>query len=320
MPLSSLFVCQDPHLLRIFQDVLRDLDISLSSCATIGEARRLLAERKFDALLVECDAEKNNLLVLKSLRHFPHNRHSIALVITRNRAEITAARKCGAHFILESPLIVPRVTATLRAARNLMYRERRLSLRRSIRKQVSFTRDNKENFDALILDLSPTGMALRTPQTQFTKSQPVRLRFLLPATDSAIDVHGHVVWADEHGRTGISFTTVHESRAGQLDAWLREHRRWLQKATPQLKAKLMQSGSEPVEATVLDLTDGEMAVRCTERLQAGSLVEVQLLSSKFTECLPTPAKVVWAHHTGAAGISFLNHSPELERIIKLWAP
>src|SRR5262249_21099421 len=155
--------------------------------ATIGEARRLLSERKFDALLVECDAEQNNLLVLKSLRHFPHNRNAIALVITRNRAEIGAARKCGAHFILESPLVLPRVTATLRAAKTLIPRERRLSLRRSIRKQVSFTRDNKHHFDALILDLSPTGMALRTPQTQFKKSQPVRLRFLLPATDSAIE-------------------------------------------------------------------------------------------------------------------------------------
>ena len=320
MALSSLFVCQDSQLLRIFQDVLRDLDIGLASCTTIGEARRLLAEHRFDALLIECDAERTNLLVLKSLRHFPHNRHAIAVVITRNRPEIAAARKCGAHFIIESPLVLPRVAATLRAAKNLMYRERRLSLRRSIRKSVSFTRDNKQHFEALILDLSPTGMAIRSQQAQFTKSQPVRLRFLLPATDSAIEIQGHVVWADDHGRTGISFTSVHESRAGQLDVWLREHRRWLQKSTPQLRAKLIQSGSEPVEATVLDLSDGEMAIRCTERLEAGSVVEVQMLSSRFSEFLPTPAKVVWAHHTGAAGISFLRHSPELERIIKLWTP
>ena len=63
---------------------------------------------------------------------------------------------------------------------------------------------------------------------------------------------------------------------------------------------------------------GEMAIRCTERLQTGALVEVQLLSPRFSECLPAPAKVVWAHHTGAAGISFLHHNPELERIIRLW--
>jgi DNA-binding response OmpR family regulator len=318
MPLSSLFVCQDPHLLRIFQDVLRDLDIGLQSCATIGEARRLLSRRKFDAVLIECDSRQENLLVLKSLRHFPHNKHAISIVITRNRPDVTAARKGGAHFIIESPLVLPRVTATLRAAKNLMHRERRLSLRRSIRKQVSFTRDNRENFEALILDLSPTGIAIRSEKTQFTKSQPVRLRFLLPATDSAIEIHGHVVWADDHGRTGISFTTVHESRAGQLDLWLREHRRWRQKATPQLRAKLTQDGSEPVEATVLDLSDGEMAIRCTERLETGTLVEVQLLSPRFSEHVPAPAKVVWAHHTGAAGISFLQHNPELERIIKLW--
>src|SRR5256885_16252742 len=136
MPLSSLFVCQDPHLLRIFQDVLRDLDIGLESCATIGEARRLLSKRKFDAVLIECDTREENLLVLKSLRHFPHNRHAISLVITRNQPEITSARKGGAHFIIESPLVLPRVATTLRAAKNLMHRERRLSLRRSIRKQV----------------------------------------------------------------------------------------------------------------------------------------------------------------------------------------
>jgi hypothetical protein len=42
----------------------------------------------------------------------------------------------------------------------------------------------------------------------------------LPGIREAIDVQGHIAWADKHGRAGIRFIHVSSQLQSQLKQWL----------------------------------------------------------------------------------------------------
>ncbi len=316
MTLSSLLLCQDQHLRRVFNLVLKDLEVEVELCEDAYTAKQLLAQRRFDAVLVECDHRQENLDFLSSLKKSPYNKRAILLSIVKEPTQVRSLRDLGVHFVIEEPVSVARVTPTLRAARNLMNRERRRSFRKSVQMPVNFRRDGNTEFDGIILDLSRDGIAIKSHEL-FQKAHRTHLSFCLPGTDQTIEVEGEVVWKDEYGRAGIHFTGLRPESETKLEKWLWDRRRFSRKSVIEVTARLTNPHVKELEARVLDLSEGGMAIKCSEQLQPGSTFQVQISSSASKERPEAVGKVVWAA-ARLAGITFVNMSPRSQEILGDW--
>ncbi len=316
LSLTSILLCKDPELTRTFQGVLKDLEIQYEHCETPYRARQLLAQRRFDAVLVECDSKEENLIFLQNFKKLPYNQRAVLLAVAREQKDARLARDAGVHFVVDGPVSKARLTTTMRAARNLMNRERRQAFRRPVELLTNFIRDNRKEFDAVILDLSHEGMAIKSHQI-FEKARNVALRFRLPGTRDIIDTKGKVAWSDDYGRAGIRFTQLHPESKLKLDAWLRERRRSMRKEVAKFTAFLSAAGEKEFAVSLLDLSEGGMSIKTDQKLEKGRIFHLRVVAPDQSDSIQTTGKVSWVHNW-TAGISFIEIIPEHERILKHW--
>jgi Tfp pilus assembly protein PilZ len=107
---------------------------------------------------------------------------------------------------------------TLRAARTLIHRERRLSERAQMRSSALISIDAKE-VAVRMMDLSMRGMLVQW-NGKLELNRRVLVRFNLPDTKIAISCKGRIAWTDERGQTGIEFLNLTEDIAMQMQKWL----------------------------------------------------------------------------------------------------
>ena len=314
--LTSLLLCHDPNLKRVLKLILKDLEIEVEHCETPYRAKQLLSQRRFDAVLVECDVKEENLLFLQNLKKLPYNQRAVLLAMVKEQKHARIARDAGVHFVVEGPVSTARLSTTMRAARNLMNRERRQAFRRPVELLTNFSRDAGEEFDAVILDLSHEGMAIKSHEI-FEKSKDVALRFCLPGTTDVIRTRGKVAWCDDYGRCGIRFAQLHPESKLKLDAWLRERRRSMRKVVAQFTAYLRQGEGKEFEVSLLDLSEGGMSIKSDGRLEKGTIFQLRIVAPDKSDSIHTSGKVTWVHER-TAGINFIEIIPEHERILKLW--
>src|SRR5258707_357782 len=159
MNLQSLLVCSDDRTVRVLRQVLDDLEIGVEHCAHPTPAQKKLASQTFETVIVDCVGEPS-LSLLKNIRKGQHNKKSISVAIIDQQRLLAKAFEMGAIFVIYKPISSGRAKASFRAAKALMKRERRRSLRVQAHAPVSLSFQNGEGEEAFISGLSEGGISV----------------------------------------------------------------------------------------------------------------------------------------------------------------
>ena len=215
---NALFVSDDRQTAKTLSDVLQRQSIDLMVCTEFAAACKELSRAKYHALFLDCDtAQAKDLLTV--IRNSPSNKAAVVLAISSDK---TLPRSPGdvrtqAQFVMQKPLARAQVEATLRAARGLLLRELRQYYRHPMDAPITLTAAGK-TLQAKVTNISMGGVGIRSSDPE-KLSGSVHIRLTLPQGE-LFESHGDIVWADEHGRSGIHFRDMAPLFQTRLEQWL----------------------------------------------------------------------------------------------------
>jgi len=219
MNLDSLLISQDATLLAVLRPALEKISVNLEVCEEPRAGNDLIAKRKFDAVIIDCDDLQDGVDLLKALRHTQSNTRSVAFAVVNGKTTTQDAFTCGANFVLQKPLTPLHASRCFNAALNFMVRERRRYFRHPVDMPLRITLPPNQEITGTATNLSEGGIAIRV-LSKLPQESKARIRFTLPNTKVSLELKGQVAWADGAGRVGIRFIEVPQSSQYQLEKWL----------------------------------------------------------------------------------------------------
>lgn len=303
MNLTSLLICSDDRALRVLRSVLGELEIDVEHCGDLRSAAKELSQRSFGAVIVDCKDERSFGL-LKSVRSGQHNSKTMAIAIIGARTNLQAAFKLGANFVVFKPISTEKAKSSFRAARALMKRERRRSVRLQVKIAAYFRFQNGEGEQVSITSLSEGGMAVRFSGAPGKRVSPVSFSFALPDTTTVIEAKGTIAWQDARNHAGIQFAALTESSLQSLKEWLR-----------------LQSGEKhdpPIRCTLVALSSAACFLRTASPFPPQTRVELLLRAADRS--VKTQGRVQLMDPELGMGIEFLPpssaHGERLQEVIE----
>jgi CheY-like chemotaxis protein len=219
MALKSLVVCADDATTPVLRGILEALGVKVELCTTAAEASAKLADTRYDSVILDCESESVATEILRLMRSSSRNSTSLAIAIAGSQNNVHNMFSLGINFVLYKPISEDRAWSSLRAARTLMQRERRLSRRVPVHAKVSLDYSNVENATGTLIDLSEEGSAVQS-EKKLPPDCRVYFQFALPGHTSLIRLSGEMVWQDSTGRVGMRFVNVPTSSRRVLRNWL----------------------------------------------------------------------------------------------------
>lgn len=218
--LRALLVTPDNSLAGTFAELSRELGIEAQpSSATIGLPHEL-QRTKYEAVLLDFDKVPDAGNILATLRESPSSKTSVIFALVTDAQKRQAVLQSGANLLFERPIEPTQIRRALRAAYDLMARERRRYFRCAIEFPVLLIPANSEaDFPCKSINVSSGGIALTTPIILAPGDQ-AQVVFPLPGTNSLVRAHATVIWDDKHGKTGLSFKCTGPEHQRELDGWL----------------------------------------------------------------------------------------------------
>ncbi len=207
MALTSLVVCADAQAVQVLSQIFCELEISVEHCGQLSAAAARVATQHFDAIVVDCHDLPAALEFLLTARRVPVNKHALIIGLVEGREQVHEVFGRGANFIVYKPVTVERATSSLRAARGLMRREKRVNLRVGLHVPASIAYANAENISATLLDLSENGLSMQS-ESRLPSRCKVYFQFSLPGNRATVRLSGDVMWQDASGRVGVRFADV----------------------------------------------------------------------------------------------------------------
>jgi CheY-like chemotaxis protein len=293
MNLTSLLVCSDDRALRVLRSVLGELEIDVEHCADHVSAAKELAQRTFEAVIIDCKDERSFGL-LRSVRSGQQNSKSMAIAIIEARTNLHAAFKLGANFVIFKPISTEKAKSSFRAARALMKRERRRSVRVQVNIQAYIRFQNGDGEQVSMAGLSEGGMSVRFSGRPGKKSGPVNCSFALPDTTTVIEATGTIAWQDSRHRAGIQFATLRDASHQGLKEWLS-----------------LQSGEKhdpPIRCTLVALSFGGCFLRTQSAFPPQTRIELLLRAADRS--VETEGKVQFMDPELGMGIEFRTRTNE----------
>jgi DNA-binding response OmpR family regulator len=219
MNLDCLLISRDADLLEVLRPALEKISVNLQVCEEVQPGNELLAKRKFDAVIIDCDDMQNGFDLLRSLRQTQSNAKSVSFAVVNGKTTTQQAFKSGANFVLQKPLTPLHAARCFNAALNFMVRERRRYFRHPVDMPLRITLPHNQEMTATATNLSEGGMAIRV-LGKLPENAQAQLRFTLPEANISLELKGQVAWFDGTGHAGIRFVDVPQSSQYQLDQWL----------------------------------------------------------------------------------------------------
>jgi DNA-binding response OmpR family regulator len=219
MNLDSLAISQDADLLAVLRPALEKISVSVHVCAESHPGSDLLAKRKFDAVIIDCDDMFGGIDLLRGLRQTQSNAKSVAFAVVNGKTTTQEAFHSGANFVLQKPVTTLHAARCFNAALNFMVRERRRYCRHPVDMPLRLRLPHNQEVTATATNISEGGISIRT-LAKLTKDTQVQLGFTLPGVNITLEVKGEVAWADGTGHVGIRFAEVPQSAQYQLEKWL----------------------------------------------------------------------------------------------------
>jgi CheY-like chemotaxis protein len=222
MNLSSLLVCADDASVQVLQSVLEELNIRAELCADPGRATLRLAQERFDLLILDCETQDEVIALLNESRSSRASGSTLAVVVVAGQESIREMFSLGVNFVLYKPMSYERALSTLRAAQNVLFRDKRRKPRLPVHAHATIDYADVEQARATLADVSEDGMAVN-----FGKRLPptckVYFQFQLPGQKAAVRLSGQVMWQDWNGRAGIQFVDVPQTSRRILSQWLQQN-------------------------------------------------------------------------------------------------
>lgn len=219
MTLSALLVCTDKSAAQVLDRVLKELGIRVESCPDLVRAGIRSAQERYDAIIVDGDSSSEVIRLLQETRSSRLNDATLAVAVVRSQEAIRELFSLGVNFVLYKPVEYERALSSLRAARAVMYREKRKKSRAAVHAQALVDYANVEREKATLVDLAADGMAV-TFGKKLPPTSKVYFQFTLPGQKSAVRLSGQVVWQEWNGRAGVQFVDVPKSSRRLLDEFL----------------------------------------------------------------------------------------------------
>ena len=222
MTLSALLVCVDQAPADVLRRVLEELSIRVEICPDFVRAAIRLAQQRFDVVIVDGDSNANVISLLRDTRQSRVNAATLVVAVVAGQESIREMFSLGVNFVLYKPVAYDRALSSLKAAREVMRKEKRKNARASVHTHATIDYANVAQEKATLVDLSQEGM-----QVQFGKKLPpvnkVYFQFKLPSQTTHIRLSGQVVWQEWSGRAGVQFVDVPKTSRRQLTEFLAVH-------------------------------------------------------------------------------------------------
>jgi len=253
---------------------------------------KVLAHRTFGAVIIDCKDE-HSFGLLKSMRSGQRNSKSMAIAIIEARTNLQAAFHLGANFVIFKPISTEKAKSSFRAARALMKRERRRSVRLPVKIAAYFRFQNGEGEQVSISSLSEGGMAVRFSGAPGKRIGPIAFSFALPDTTTVIEARGTIAWQDSRHHAGIQFAALSDASHQGLKEWLH-----------------LQSGEKhdpPIRCSLAGLSSAGCFLRTQSPFPPQTRVE--LLLQVADGSVKTQGKVQFMDPELGMGIEFLPRTP-----------
>jgi DNA-binding response OmpR family regulator len=217
--MKALVIARDPEMVGILSDAFREKRISTQQCSAEIAVEQLSSD-KFAAVVLDFDQFPGCDHVLQNLPGA--NKRVVVIAVASGTAAKTIASRLGASFMLERPLDPGRLRELVTSAYGRMLRDSQVYFRLAVQLQVSVRRSDGNLLHCTTLNVSQTGMAVKTPAV-FTIGETIQLAFAIPNTDIFVSAEGKVIWDDKHGKAGISFECASSSADEAFHDWLHDH-------------------------------------------------------------------------------------------------
>jgi ActR/RegA family two-component response regulator len=227
MELNCFLLTRDDEVVRPLRRVMDDLGVTVEVCTGADKAAEALENRKYDAVLIDCDDMHDAMTVLRSVRLTPSNKSSTVFAIVNGITTPTTAIELGANLALEKPINESRARHAFRAIHGLMLQERRRYYRHAVDMAVTLRFEDKENekhheLQATAVNISEGGLAIKSKSSIPWEYRTATLKFVMPGTKDWIEMLGSIAWADEQGNAGIRFESVPQGLRERFDKYFRE--------------------------------------------------------------------------------------------------
>ena len=219
MNLDALLISQDTALFGVLRSALEKISVNVHVSPELLRSKDLLAKRKFDAVIIDCDDLQNGVDLLRTLRQTQSNAKSVAFAVVNGKTTTQEAFESGANFVLQKPLTPVHAARCFNAALNFMVRERRRYFRQPVDMPLRISLPPNQEVTATATNLSEGGMAIRI-LGKLPKEAQAQFRFTLPGANISLELKGQIAWADGTGHVGIRFIEVPQSSQYQLEKWL----------------------------------------------------------------------------------------------------
>jgi len=218
MATQSLVVSSDPEFLLALRPLLNEMGMGVEVCANGNGAFRSIRDRKFDTVIVDCDADDSGLDLLSTLRREQANQKTVAVGVTSDYGSMKSVFDSGATFVLSKPLPLEDARRILRISKGVLTRAVRRFLRLPVENLATVTIG--DHVEAIILNVSQGGIALHAPH-DLIQGQMVYTSFLLPDTFDLIETMAQVMWTEPGGRAGVEFRSLTTESQKLLQKWIR---------------------------------------------------------------------------------------------------
>jgi CheY-like chemotaxis protein len=222
MATQSLVVSRDPEILGIINLLMSEIDMAVEVVSELPKAIQSLKDRRYDALIVDCDQDKDGFELLMKVREEERNQKLVAVGITSDVAANQAVFDSGATFVLNKPLPVEDARRILKISNGVITRAVRRFMRLPVDSLAIVSVDDRQ--EGIILNISQKGLAVQTTDA-LTVGQIVYVSFLLPDTFNLIEGAMNVAWVDVSGRAGLEFRALEAREQEMLSDWVWERAR-----------------------------------------------------------------------------------------------
>jgi CheY-like chemotaxis protein len=222
MDLRALVVCPDQDSAALITLILSELGMAAEHTPSISCGVALLDSQHFDAIVLDYRADQGSEQFFTRLRQSAKNRASMLIAVVEGEFNARPVFGLGANFILYRPLSSERTRISLRAARNLMRRERRRAPRAAVSSTAKVAYPGAPELNAVLTDLSDGGTLIQTAN-RLPPACKVYFEFALPGQQQLVRLSGEVAWQHASGRTGIRFLDVPQSSRRLMQTWLQQN-------------------------------------------------------------------------------------------------
>jgi len=123
--IRALLVTRDRGTIETFTDLFRELGVYMQPAIGAEGIPEELGRTKYEALILDYDEGSGAPAILDYARKSPSNRTAVVFAVSSDAAYRQQALAQGANFVFARPLALEEIRNVLRAAYDLMIRERR---------------------------------------------------------------------------------------------------------------------------------------------------------------------------------------------------